>query len=880
MKANTNIHLKDRKSLLLGNFRGADFSSSVLQMRGDRAADLRNFTKDFGVVKKRNGWRELLRIELDGAPQRINGIFEFEIKGKKEVLVYAGTRFYRLEKSEDGYSYTDITFSSTYERAKCNGELLRDQRCQHFRSGNRVYFVGCGDYLVYGSWNGGESYELRRVYDNEDTYVPTTTVSIDSDGIADTNRATLDDVNCLCSKRKNQLLGTGSYYEKTFTLDSSIDEGSEVEVLIETLTTVYQGSKNSGDGTYGKEIGNAPITYRYKNNDPEDPNRLYFVDAECPGYNIYPMIANDYIKPDTSSYNNKINDRAFGKIYLRTFSPTVSGRDNIFVTFQHKNEEYEKRITQCSFGTLFGAEGNTDRLFLSGNEDLKNYDFYSYEDDFTYFPDLNSAVVGDASSAVMGYSRASDGTLLIFKDSADHGASLFYRTGTYLESRDADGNVDTLRGIFPTKAATIGEDLISRYAAANFLGDNVILSKNGVFGIALSSGAATVERYTRERSYTVNGRLTKHEGLSEAVATVFQNKYYLAVDGVCYVADFASKYTSEIDPEGSYSYEWWFWDNMPVRCWAVGADRLTFGTDDGRICAFDNEYTDRTYYKTATGALGIDVSQNKVICSERLGISLNESDELELLTDGVFALAVPGAVCTDGRFYTDAASILALCPGDEVCVDIDAEASYYIGEIDPWSASFTFLDEDGNAIAPEGETIDVYLPLKGLKLYATDVSPSAFSLKRYREGQPLTLAKMPDHPLPTTPIARFTLYKNVVAEWYTPVLDLGSSMHAKTLLKLSFAAEPSEKGRLSFGYQTRLGDRLIAAKGMRTFSFEDFSFEDFSFDTGFATSHTVRCNERNFNYIVFRFFSDTDTVCSIDSLTIVYKINKANKGVR
>ena len=75
-------------------------------------------------------------------------------------------------------------------------------------------------------------------------------------------------------------------------------------------------------------------------------------------------------------------------------------------------------------------------------------------------------------------------------------------------------------------------------------------------------------------------------------------------------------------------------------------------------------------------------------------------------------------------------------------------------------------------------------------------------------------------------------------------------------------------------------NKLINAKGINVFSFDNFSFENFSFDTGFANSYSVKANERNFNFIMFRFVSDNDSNCVVNTFTIIYKINKANKGVK
>ena len=85
----------------------------------------------------------------------------------------------------------------------------------------------------------------------------------------------------------------------------------------------------------------------------------------------------------------------------------------------------------------------------------------------------------------------------------------------------------------------------------------------------LAENVATTERYARERSRSINEKLTRHENLSEAVGIVYKNRYYLSLDDVCYIADSRFKYTSEDDIDGSYNYEWWYWTNIPVRVWAV-----------------------------------------------------------------------------------------------------------------------------------------------------------------------------------------------------------------------------------------------------------------------------------------------------------------------
>ena len=115
MRASSHIQLKERKQLTLENFKGVDFSSSPLRVHSNRASNMRNFINEYGVNRKRNGWNELFRIEdIDGNAQPINGIFQF-IKGKrKDLLVHAGNRIYRIVKEGGEYSFVDITLSSSY----------------------------------------------------------------------------------------------------------------------------------------------------------------------------------------------------------------------------------------------------------------------------------------------------------------------------------------------------------------------------------------------------------------------------------------------------------------------------------------------------------------------------------------------------------------------------------------------------------------------------------------------------------------------------------------------------------------------------------------------------------------------------------------------
>lgn len=841
MRIKGHIALKDRRTITLGDFRGVDFSSSRLQVSPRRATLCENFICEYGVNRKRHGWRELFRIKGDGVGQpMIYGIFPFG----DGMIVYAGKRFYNVTKGSNGsYETVDVTLTSTREISRVDPEMLDgSRRVQAFYCKGRLYLIGCGDYLVYGSWNGGESYELRRVVDGEDTYIPKTTINIDADGTENDTRASLDDLNLLCSRRKNGLVGNAA--KKTWTLDASIDEGTEVQVEVELA---------DGDTT-------KTMTYL-----SDSEGKLAGGDGMAVG-------SVDYAK---------------GKITLTVNStPPIENRDNITVTFTHATEGYTERITKCQFGTLFGVGGNTDRLFLSGNPDLPNIDFWSAMDDYTYFSDLDCAAMGTDASAIGGYGRLTDGTLVIYKENTEREASIFYRTGGYKTYNNADGSLDEQRAIFPTYAGAAGEVLASRYASVNFGGDALMLSSNGVFGIVLSDNVSTVERNTRERSRLINEKLKRlrKNDLANAVGIVHGGKYYLAVNGICFVADSRYKYIAEDAQDNAFNYEWWYYTNVPAWVWAVIDDTLCFGTVDGRVCAFDDEYTDRTYDESEAGDLGIDIRVGGMVVREGMPFEITDGDEITLTTDGIYALYEDAVNVEDGRVSVSEERIGSIFEGVEVYADevgdsgLSAHCRYKITGVDRGTCQFSLADEKGNVVTLSTGGFRLHRLLSRRTLFVRDRQGSFFRLAERKDGETLTLIQY-DGTLPTAPIASFTHRKNVVARWYTPVLDLGTSEALKTLLKMTIVTEPEVNGDLSFGYETRRKRQMMDAKGLSEFSFDDFSFKNFAFDTEFATSYTAKVNERNFNFITFRFISDTDGDCAVNSFTVTYKINKTNIGV-
>ena len=1001
MRARTNIDLKDRRTLTLKSFRGVDFSSAIFDINERRASNMRNIINMHGVNCKRNGWREIFRIENESREAyRINGFWRF----KNYYIVHAGARIYRVYEIDGDYVFSDITESSTYAPSVVDPDRLRDQRSEAFFKNGRLYIIGMGDYLVYGSWNDGNSYELRRVAGDVDTYIPTTTININCDRDKATDvQGVLDMPNLMTPKRINQLVG--SVAGSSWTLDSPIEDGSEVRIRHEIFDdmgniseavyvngytrkeavdpgmipgftdTIIPGEVVEGSNVlyryrdepyeYGEEIPavgsidfkNARITLDIDSSSSSNIDNLYVTfggqkissgervrvytgsstytytvtipDAIKNGSKVWVEVkygsgtVNYYINEFTNA-NGEIFEAGGDKLYRSkiyyysagdTSKPSPSATINFekgTITFEFKtqtNDNYLANnitiryipewnnivevsaedeisaddICMCRFGMLFGANGNTDRLFVSGNENRPNIDYYSAADDLTYFTAEQTTAFGSDNFSVVGYARLSDTTQIIYKEQADAEASIYYRTGAIREYTDEDGKLCDGETVFPITAGAIGEAAIARGACVNLAGDVLMLSRNGVFGVVLGENIVSSERYTRERSRVINKRLCAHSNLKNAVGVVFENKYYLAVDGVCYVADAGYKYSTENSSDGSYQYEWYYLDNIPAITWAVIDDKLYFGTADGRICVFDGEYTDRTAFTCYGGELGFSASDGIVTCSTSIEDALRESGEFCFISK-VYGLyeGIRSAVVSDGRIYAGDA-IFGIYDGTEVYVDCVGESGleecgrYTVTDACAVSRSFRLANESGEVVLNSGG-FRLHRLLTGRKLKAVDVADGHFRLMDTAIDREVSVSNFGGI-LPMAVKARLYSARNVVAEWYSPVLDLGTNMALKTVLGLSVVVDSIYGGHLTVGLQTRLGGDRLELNGAKVFSFDNLSFEDMAFETSFASSHTFRLNCRNVNYIIFRYISDDDRGCAVDSLSVLYKINKNNRGV-
>ena len=584
-------------------------------------------------------------------------------------------------------------------------------------------------------------------------------------------------------------------------------------------------------------------------------------------YVTYNLVDNNYvpvtktIELNVADYFSLKDERGieFGKVifredatYLRLydpFEPLDKAKENIIVTYEKANAENISDINKCTFGTLFNAQGG-QFLFLSGNPDKPNYDWhsdYSLEtaiktmSDFTYFPETSYTAIGSHNEKNIGYTILGDGSMAIHKEATTKKDILYIRT-SYLGNAlgplgepvtDIYGNA--MKEVFFTiNQSAVGEGMIARNTSDNLLGDNLFLSRNGVFGLALSQNITSSERYALDRSWQINGKLTQEENLKNATAIAFDNRYYLAVNGNCYVADARFKNYISTDMPDTFSYEWWFWDNIPARLFFVINNELYFGTEQGQICKF---MFDRT-----------DLNDKTYIAVQRDSITYN---------DGVFTISEAYDELIEQLKDGDGIRIKELVLEGENEVEYDLQYALFENQEEVNTMDFEVpiakINESGDFVLVNHITSD-----------GTVVPYDIIT----REGHSGFVA--------------YFILKNKVESFFTlPITNFGTSLFAKKITGISITPEKITNSIANILIRTRnFKEKEVDVSNAGLFNFADIDFANFTFDTDdFYTSINKKLNIKcNYAEVTFASTNDRDSI--LHEIVLTYKITNKNRGVR
>ena len=270
-------------------------------------------------------------------------------------------------------------------------------------------------------------------------------------------------------------------------------------------------------------------------------------------------------------------DLTTGKItFSKVLTPEVTGMDNAKITYTKEVEGYADRIMKCTIASLYGV-GGENRVFVSGNPEYKSRDWYSQIYDASYWPDLNYSIVGSEETAIMGYAKLGKYQLIIKEESQIH-STIYKRYGSLTDSGEA---------YFSLEAGVTGVGAISKHSFCNLIDEPLFLSSRGIYAVATINILA--DNTVRNRSYFIDNRLRKEAGLENAISCEWNGYYVLCLNNVAYILDSKQLTTTSRRTDIDYSYECYFWTNIPAKCLLSSGSELYFGTEDGKICKFNSD---------------------------------------------------------------------------------------------------------------------------------------------------------------------------------------------------------------------------------------------------------------------------------------------------
>lgn len=559
--------------------KGVDFSRDRTEVNRRRSPDMLNLISDNGGNPvKRLGWREHKLMPTVGTikPGQIEKMFfhKEQLNNRYDVVkyvmaqtgLYASYKFNPNTETEAGFGLV------TFEELE-NGDL--------FLYDDTVYAF-CNSKIYKIAYNEEHGYiEAEDLLATGNVKIPEASISRNPDG---TGGVALEGINLLTPLRTYSFLGNAT--DKTYSLVPESLKTSDFYTYIATDGLKVEVMNKLGEFktlTKGTDytITLAPGTMRGLDANGEEKDftcctpEITFTEAHAPIV--------------TGQDNVRIT---FGNFDLEEMGTTSDGKK----IFRGQYKEAREDLLKTSITKAYGYS-TTDRIFAVGGTN-KNRVYYTGINDPTYWVDNNYFVAGQDGNDIVGLHSYSS-YLAIIKGDTNIETTVYLAYGqtvsdeTYFAVKPTMGGAG---GIAPKTFATLGDDPL-------------FLTRDGIY--AITNVFATTDNVLRNRSYFVDKKLVEEENLENACAAVWRRYYILCVNDHCYVLDGRQK-SSDTNNTTNYSYECYYWENIPATCFYVYENELWFGTKDGWICKFNTDVPDRTAYCDNGFLTKTDLGENTI----------------------------------------------------------------------------------------------------------------------------------------------------------------------------------------------------------------------------------------------------------------------------
>ena len=273
-------------------------------------------------------------------------------------------------------------------------------------------------------------------------------------------------------------------------------------------------------------------------------------------------------------------DRKTGTVTFGTApgKTPVSGEDNVRITASKWFDDYFERIAYCNNSIAYNSAGTQNRIFVSGNPNYPNMDFWCQADKPEYFPDLNYMSIGEGKCKIVGYS-------IIEGQLATHITPSFDGRSIVLRRYSVD---EESRATFPISGVMQGEEAIAPRSFVYMETEPLFITARGVY--AITPADIDGRMYTQNRSYYINKEITATQGLANAECAKFTHYYVISLGKKLYLLDTAQKSYQKAEPLSTFQYECYVWDGIDARVLWEKDEALFFGDAKGNVCKFATDF--------------------------------------------------------------------------------------------------------------------------------------------------------------------------------------------------------------------------------------------------------------------------------------------------
>jgi len=641
-----------------------------------------------------------------------------------------------------------------------------------------------------------------------------------------------------------------------------------------------------------------------------------------------------------SLYNFRFNpSKNWFELELKDYFFDYNLEPSIEVTIKFNNNPDYDIISQSTFGTLFGSE---DRLFLAGHPDYPNIDRYNVSNDLlgdndesqsyelSYFPSKNYRVVG-GKGAINGYVIATDTQLYVTKSDYPGDSKLFIR------ERSLDNN--GLAGYKEFKT-NITETPINHRCLVRFYNDILILTKNGLYGVEISSNVLTNERLLKLRSGYINKYLkAKIAGESQDNIYIVENNQmmYIFVGKDVYVAD--SRYISKNENSEieNLSYELMNWKIQEYYDIAKFKDNVLYAiarNSEVKLKLVDSDedfvsdYLDASIYNGDLALSNTDYDLNFITISDPTKASstyTNFSKSSVYLPTNAIATQVFAKLTTDYT-YTSFANNLAtftiannslklskIQDGDTVFfVDSsNVRHEYKIGTVT--STTFTIVATSSTFFETSTNISKLGFDASRKNLYPivafVDNGNYYFRYSIYKPTSSFTYDNATQNTSLVAKLNELDDYLEIIIHnnsavsgiistrepivflWQSAMTDFGNNLMEKTMYRANiYATKLDTSNELLFGYKTmRRYKSVDETNSIKVLEFDvntsianqmnldDLSFNLFSINTFEESGMSFPLKENNFLYI--QYLVKASGRVELNAIEAIYKDNRRLKSI-